>query len=282
MAHSTRHLWLGGVLIVLSLLAANWQWGRHKQKVVETGQIVSTLALPAININELPSDGLAELQFRRVQASGRFDYEHEFVLRNRRLDGQPGVFVVTPLLLDDTGRAVLVNRGFIPLAQASREKRKLFRGEPSQVQVQGIVRKPMRGRLFGPQDPQLKPGDAWRDTWLRIDPDLIRPLLPYPLLPVFVEMTASGDPALIFDALVEKKSGRDELLNMSGRADALGLKPFTSTTPLPAHVLLPPDIHRGYVVEWIFIACFIAATTLVVHLRKSWGSWGTQQSLERF
>ena len=54
-----------------------------------------------------------ELSFRRVDAVGTYDIDHEVILYGRPLDGRPGNHVLTPLVLDD-GRAILVDRGWVP------------------------------------------------------------------------------------------------------------------------------------------------------------------------
>lgn len=264
-----RHLWIGAILVVLALCASHWQWRRHKEKVRETVQVLKLLESPVIGLNSWLAEGraLEPLEFRRVNVKGRFDFEREFTLRNRRFQGQAGVFVITPLILDNHQAAVLVNRGFIPLARSSKEQRREQRGA-SEAEFVGILRLPMRGRSLGPQDRALVPGEEWRDSWLRIDPELVQPQIPTQLLPCYVEFVQSGDPSEIFEQLVEKKSGRDEVLSLATKLDALHPPPLNSGVPSPAHVLLPPDIHRGYVVEWIFIAFFIAACTFVAHIRK--------------
>ena len=53
------------------------------------------------------------LEFRPVRLTGRFRHEREIYLLGRVHRGRAGVHVVTPLVLDD-GRAVLVDRGWVP------------------------------------------------------------------------------------------------------------------------------------------------------------------------
>ena len=53
------------------------------------------------------------LEFRLVRLTGRFRHEREIYLLGRVHRGRVGVHVVTPLVLDD-GRAVLVDRGWVP------------------------------------------------------------------------------------------------------------------------------------------------------------------------
>lgn len=58
---------------------------------------------------------LADLRYQPVMATGRYDFEHQFLLDNQIFEGRPGYQVLTPLHLEGALVAVLVNRGWIPL-----------------------------------------------------------------------------------------------------------------------------------------------------------------------
>ena len=62
------------------------------------------------------------LEFRPVRLAGRFRHEREIYLLGRVHRGRVGVHVVTPLVLDD-GRAVLVDRGWVPSTRKLPETR---------------------------------------------------------------------------------------------------------------------------------------------------------------
>ena len=51
-------------------------------------------------------------------AHGAFDYARQVSIRNQNYEGQPGVYLVTPLLISGSDKAVLVNRGWIPVGEA--------------------------------------------------------------------------------------------------------------------------------------------------------------------
>jgi surfeit locus 1 family protein len=58
--------------------------------------------------------GDGSLAYRRVVARGRFDYAQEVALVNQVRDGQLGLHLITPLVLDGSEQAVAVDRGWIP------------------------------------------------------------------------------------------------------------------------------------------------------------------------
>ena len=51
---------------------------------------------------------------RRVQATGRYAADGQFLVAPRRLDGRDGAWVVTPLVVESTGATLAVVRGFVP------------------------------------------------------------------------------------------------------------------------------------------------------------------------
>ena len=138
-----------------------------------------------------PADTLAVGRWR---VHGRFDEGRQILLVGRTRDGGPGVHVVTPLLRDDGGEPVLVDRGFVPSPDAATA---LPPAEPDTAArtVTGLV-EPIVAR----------PGDAlwrltpnasmmlWSTRWLV--PDSVAAALPYRVAPVLLrELAGDGVPA---------------------------------------------------------------------------------------
>ncbi len=80
----------------------------------------------------------AALEFHRVWVEGRFDHAHEMHLTSRFYRDKAGYQVVTPLIRAD-GSAVLVNRGFVPLANKDPATRAAGQVAGA-VRVEGVVR----------------------------------------------------------------------------------------------------------------------------------------------
>ncbi len=51
--------------------------------------------------------------YRRVSASGRFDYDHQIVYAGRSRQGSPGVYLITPMRVAGGDTLVMVNRGWV-------------------------------------------------------------------------------------------------------------------------------------------------------------------------
>ena len=104
-------------LIVMGITArlSWWQLSRAHTKETLAEAIVTQAQREPLTAGELPrttAEREAQL-YRRIQISGRWLSQHTVYLDNRQMDGRPGFFVMTPLLLDD-GSAVLVQRGWMP------------------------------------------------------------------------------------------------------------------------------------------------------------------------
>lgn len=112
-----------GACAALFVALGCWQLGRADEKRALAAAFGSA-AVP----ERLP-DQAAELpRYRPVIAHGRYDSARQFLLDNMTHAGHVGVQVLTPLVLAD-GRAVLVNRGWLPLDATRRTLPEVAVGE---------------------------------------------------------------------------------------------------------------------------------------------------------
>lgn len=106
------------IFLAVFLLLLNlgfWQLGRADQKrlFLEKQQQMRNSAELVMDDNT--PDDIESLKFRRVRITGEYDITHQFLLDNQHVNGKVGYFVLTPLLIKDSNKAVLVNRGWLPL-----------------------------------------------------------------------------------------------------------------------------------------------------------------------
>lgn len=110
---------IGLVLIPTMVELGFWQLHRHERRVEQNALIARNLEAKPVPVTALTSPGHTVPRadyWRRVTATGTYDTAHEVVVRRRtNADERVGFHVLTPLVLAD-GRAVLVNRGWIPTA----------------------------------------------------------------------------------------------------------------------------------------------------------------------
>ncbi|ORT57512.1 SURF1 family protein [Streptomyces sp. CB03238] len=131
------------VLIPVMIELGFWQFHRHEHRVAQNQLIEDNLKAEPVPVTELTSPGHTVPRsdyWRRVTATGTFDTDHEVVVRRRTsADERIGVLVLTPLVLDD-GRAVLVNRGWIPAAADQRSFPEVPPAPKGEVTVTGRLK----------------------------------------------------------------------------------------------------------------------------------------------
>jgi len=186
-------------LLVLGLVGAMiwaglWQLSRLSERQDQNARIELRSAVLSADIEDLvPVDAEMalgeELQYTRVEAVGEFDREAEVLVRNRPLDGGPGRWILTPLVLDD-GRAVIVNRGWIPNALGPEDPRPTADPPPGRVTVSGFVRPTETATGLQVDDPE----DGILATVARPNIARLDQQTPYALLPLFIQMESVAPP----------------------------------------------------------------------------------------
>jgi surfeit locus 1 family protein len=132
-----------------------------------------------VNANAIPTD-LSALEYRRVQATGTFDYANQILLSNQTRNSAPGSVIVTPLVLED-GAAILVARGWLPSGEDDPEQWAKY-DEPADAPIIGLLQE---SQLL-PNGAVPTPPAAPQQEWFQINIDAIQPQMPYELLPVFI------------------------------------------------------------------------------------------------
>lgn len=125
-----------------------WQLDRADQKRSLQQAIESRGRMPTLDVHALArTEADAQAQhYRPVQLHGRWLADHTVYLDNRQMQGHPGFFVVTPLLLAP-GDAVLVQRGWVPRNFEDRKQLPPVDTPGGEVDVYGRVAPPP-SRLF--------------------------------------------------------------------------------------------------------------------------------------
>lgn len=102
--------------VALAVRLGVWQLDRAAQKIALQASLEARADQPALAGPALArrADEVPAQAFRRVHLVGRWAAERTVFLDNRQMDGKVGFFVVTPLLLDGSREAVLVQRGWAP------------------------------------------------------------------------------------------------------------------------------------------------------------------------
>jgi cytochrome oxidase assembly protein ShyY1 len=113
--------WAGylGITILFALACvalSQWQWARLDEVQAENAKVEANWDAQPVALDAVLPDRTGwddGDKWTPVTMTGTYDIEHQVLVRNRPLNGQPGFDVLTPLRLDD-GSLFVVDRGWVP------------------------------------------------------------------------------------------------------------------------------------------------------------------------
>jgi surfeit locus 1 family protein len=196
-----------GFLLLAVLVAAVcvrlgfWQLSRLHEKQDLNARLRAALAAPPGDLASADAAlarGADALRFGRYRVAGRFDETRQFLLMGRVHDGEPGVEVVTPLVPNGGGTAVLVDRGWIPSFDAATAKPEQFPA-PGLQELTALAEPLLRGRAAGRAAPWRRIEIDSLEVWsvVHLDADSVAARLPYPVRPYVLRALPerAGQPA---------------------------------------------------------------------------------------
>lgn len=223
------------VLLLLPLLLGLgfWQLDRAGQKRAWLEQLQAGLEQEPIELDAAATDYQA-VAFRRVIARGSYDPDHQLLLDNQVRDRQVGYLVLTPLRLDGTGVAVLVDRGWVP-APLDRTQLPAIDLDAGALTVRGIADQgPSAGLRLG--EAAAEADRRWPLRLQYLDFAQLEQRLPYPLMPYVIRLDAD---------------------------QPHGYRRDWQPTPE-----MGPATHLGYAVQWFGLAIALVVIYLVVNTRR--------------
>jgi surfeit locus 1 family protein len=163
---------------VLTMWLGNWQSERAEFKRALQAQYDAAKQDPPIHVGKvlLTRD---DLLYRKLEVQGVFDDAHTILLDNRVYDGVAGYHVLTPLKIDGSQLAILVNRGWVA-AGRSREQVPVIPAPRGLVKLEGMAVDPHSRYLELAQT--VPQGRVWQnldfaryaaDTRLNLQPVLL-------------------------------------------------------------------------------------------------------------
>ncbi|MEO5886211.1 MAG: SURF1 family protein [Anaerolineales bacterium] len=185
-----------------------WQLDRLEARRAFNAQVQAMQALPALNLDQDGSDSVQDMEWRAVQVRGRYDFENQIAIRNQYYGSQYGYHLLTPLLFDRT--AVLVERGWIPADGNSAPDDWRKYDEAGEVNVSGHIRLGQGKPAIGGVADALPENGARLEIWNNADVARIAGQLPYPILPVYIQLDASAqdtEPPIPFQPEIELTEG---------------------------------------------------------------------------
>ena len=223
---------LTAVLLAAFVSLGWWQVGRarEKQAMIESFArgTQTSVVLTGVGVDELP-------RYQHVSAEGRYDAGRQILLDNMPSStGQPGYRVLTPFRRGAGEKALLVDRGWVPLG-ASREQLPVVFVDPKQRNVAGrLDQLPVPGIRVGAAQ---APGAS---GWPRV-----------------LNFPTQGD---IEAVLGEPVESRIVLLDASN--------PDGFQRVWRPSVGFPPERHLGYAIQWFAFALVAAVLFVALNLSR--------------
>lgn len=177
--------------VALTVALGNWQRHRVAEKDALADQLAAASRGAPVDLPWHDDEALA-LRFRTVRATGHYDAARQILIDNKVRAGRPGFDVVAPLKLADSGRYVLIDRGWVPQGASRRDL-------PNVAVPSGTVN--VAGRVTVPPQRYLEltrertPGPLWEN----LDVRRIAAATGLDLLPVVIEQ---ADPVVPPDTLL--------------------------------------------------------------------------------
>lgn len=219
------------VLLILALgflRLGYWQ----QQRQLEKRELFEAFAVaPEMSVDRaLDEDSL----FARVVAKGHFDSERHLLLDNRIHESRAGVHVFSPFTTS-TGRVLLVNRGWLPLAPDRRELPEIAAVE-GPVTIRGILNRPPRvGHQVGDDDVLVS------DQW--------------PQLVTYLDVAAASQALQL------------PLQNWVIQLDSNDSAGFAGRDWQPA--VMGPETHGAYAIQWYALALTAFVIWIVLGIRRA-------------
>jgi surfeit locus 1 family protein len=203
LARFVSRRWLLATLLVLAASAVMarlgiWQLDRLTARQAFNARVLEQSKADVLTLDQAAlANDLYSMEYRRVMVTGRYLPEDEIVLRNQvwqtEFGTQLGVKLFTPLLIEGTDAAILVERGWIPDEDAELPGRAKY-AEDTAVTVLGQLRRAETSFTFNLHpDPTLSPDQTRLETWNNLDLDRLSAQMNVDLLPVYLQRIPERD-----------------------------------------------------------------------------------------
>lgn len=172
------------LLLPLFISLGFWQLYRAQEKRLLQAKFDAHQKIPPLSLEQAAR--LTDAGYYPVQIEGRFDNTHTFLLDNQFNAHTLGYQVITPLILSNEQRVILINRGWIP-----RKRDRLAHSLPfipGKIHINGLLYIPHKNPLISNALETL----AWPQLVLALDMTLISQRLGNTVYPWVVLLNAKS------------------------------------------------------------------------------------------
>lgn len=207
------------VLIRLGL----WQLDRLEWRRSFNQHYLEQISLPELDLNlNLNENNLLNSEYRKIRASGKYDFSQQVFLQNQIHQNTPGYHVLTPFVLNGTNKAIIIDRGWISLEdQKKMDQIDLISKDINSIR--GVLRLGEKTNSFGinPENKNLR-----NDLFLLVNLEKIQEQVDFDLLPFYLQVEKNPVEGLPFPKEIE--------------------------------VEITEGPHQGYAIQWFFFASLLA------------------------
>lgn len=214
----TTILVIVGVIILIRL--GIWQLDRLQARRQFNAHYQEQTSSPIIHLNDYVNvQELVEMDYRKVDVSGYYDFKNEIYLQNHAWNNLPGYRVVTPLIIDDTDKVAFVERGWIALDDLNNID-SINKNYGQHQDISGIIRLPQSKNDFGGGSNHTNSTQS--NFYLYVDLDYLSTELEYDLLPIYIQLNTQ----------------------------TIDQKPYSQLSEIE----ITEGPHMGYAIQWFFFA----------------------------
>jgi cytochrome oxidase assembly protein ShyY1 len=240
-----RWPWVLFNLLVLALLLglSFWQWQRAAEKTQTLARIADWKMQGAVDINHLLTINTNSRDGLQLDFNGRWLAPMVWLIDNQMVNGRIGydvLIAVEDVSAPKNSAALLVNLGWIA-APLERSVLPVV-NVPQELRVQGTFRTRTKGVLLGTN---IENKGVWPMRIQQVDTEILATQFNLPLINGLV---------------YQEKSIPQEEKSLQGN------NTFFLTHYRP--VILPPERHKAYALQWLLLAVAVVVIALAASARK--------------
>ncbi|MGD8784066.1 MAG: SURF1 family protein [Thioalkalispiraceae bacterium] len=208
-----------------------WQLSRTDEKRELLADQQRKSQLPPLKIVAENPDP-EEIEYRRLIVTGRYLTDYQVLVDNKVHQGQTGYNVVTPLQIEDSDYAVLINRGWVK-ADVRREIRPDIKTPQGRVSIRGTAK--FKTKDIVTFNDRNRLADDWPALVRWVDIEELDKDIPYKLKPFLLLQAEDMDGEYVRDWSI---------------------------------VNSPPEKNMSYAVQWFTLAGVLMLIFFMVNTRK--------------
>jgi surfeit locus 1 family protein len=221
------------LMMVLLCSLGMWQLRRADEKTLLIQQRQAAGNKNIVDLNKIPTPMLLDLEYQHITVEGVFDVEHQLLIDNQVRNGKAGFFVLTPYFLNGSNKAVLVNRGWVPMTADRKVEADITLAENDEKLSGRVNHFPSVGLKLAGAD---IPTENWPVIVQIVNTAIIEDRLGYSLLDFQIEMDAT-----------ESYGFNRNWIDVS---------------------LMPPEKHVAYAVQWFGLALTLTVLSAWLSYKK--------------